>query len=260
VSADDPASPRAGDPDTSPRACDPEAPPRDALADTRDEHAITAGALERLLSARVSVRAFRPEVLPRERLAALFATAQRAASWCNIQPWRVVVTAPPTTGAVRAALLAAAKAGLPSPDVAFPLNYPEPYGTHRRACAGALYGAMGLARDDKAGRYDAWLRNFELFDAPHVAIVSVDKRLGPYAFLDIGVWLGTLLAAAAADGIATCPMASLATYPKPLRALLPISDAEHVLFGIALGLADDAAPANTCRTTRAPLDANLQFV
>lgn len=214
--------------------------------------------LHALLEARSSVRAFSPEPIARERLAAIFATAQRAASWCNIQPWRVVVTEPATTDAVRAALIAASKGGLPQPEIAFPLNYPEPYAQHRRACGGALYAAMGVARDDKAGRYDAWLRNFELFDAPHVAVVSVDKRLGPYAILDIGVWLGTLLAAAAADGIATCPMASVVTYPKPLRALLPIADDQQLLFGIAIGHAADA-PANACRTTRAPIEANVTF-
>ena len=167
---------------------------------------MTLAELHELLAARASVRAFAPTPLPRARLAALFATAQRAASWCNIQPWRVVVTEPPATERVRAALLAAARAGMPGPELAFPLDYPEPYSGHRRACGGALYGAMGLARDDKAGRYDAWLRNFALFDAPHVAIVSVDRRLGPYALIDVGVWLGTLLAAAAADEVAAAAL------------------------------------------------------
>ena len=41
-----------------------------------------------------------------------------------------------------------------------------------------------------------------------VAIVSVDPRLGPYALVDVGVWLGTLLAACAADGVAACSTAS----------------------------------------------------
>ena len=135
---------------------------------------MTLAELHELLAARASVRAFAPTPLPRARLAALFATAQRAA----------------------------ARGGMPGPELAFPIDYPEPYQGHRRACGGALYGAMGLARDDKAGRYDAWLRNFALFDAPHVAIVSVDRRLGPYALIDVGVWLGTLLAAAAADEVA----------------------------------------------------------
>lgn len=220
---------------------------------------MTQDDLRALLEARTSVRAFAPTPLPRARLTALFATAQRAASWCNIQPWRVVVTEPPATDRLRAALTAAATSAMPSPELPIPLEYPEPYQTHRRASGGALYQAMGIARDDKAGRFTAFLRNFALFDAPHVAVVSVDRRLGPYALIDVGVWLGTLLAAAAADGIATCPMASIATHPKVLRAALPIAEEQQVLFGLALGLAADA-PANACRTARAPVDANVTFI
>ena len=114
---------------------------------------------------------------------------------------------------------------------------------------------MGVARENTAGRYDAWLRNYALFDAPHVAIVACDRRLGPYAYVDVGVWLGYVLTAAAALGIETCPMASVAAYPEPLRAHLPIADTDVILFGLALGHADDAAPANRCRTTREPVDA-----
>jgi len=220
---------------------------------------VTLAELHAILEARTSVRAFRPEPLPRARLDALFAAAQRAASWCNIQPWRVVVTEPARTDALRAALLAAARTSIPAPELPFPLDYPEPYQQHRRACAGALYGAMGLARDDKAARYDAWLRNFALFDAPHVAIVAVDPRLGPYALVDVGVWLGTLLAACATDGVAACSMASAVTYPAVVRAQLAIPAEHQLLFGVALGLPADA-PANACRTTRAPVDANVTFV
>ena len=64
---------------------------------------------------------------------------------------------------------------------------------------------MGIARDDKAGRYDAWLRNYAFFDAPHVAVVACDRRLGPYAYVDVGVWLGYVLTAAAALGIDDVP-------------------------------------------------------
>ena len=217
-------------------------------------------ALERAWTARASRRAFRSEPLPREQLGALFAAAQRAPSWCNIQPWRVVVTSPPKTGELAGALVAAARSGLPSPEVPFPLDYPSPYREHRVACGVALYRAMGIARDNTAGRYDAWLRNYALFDAPHAAIVACDRRLGPYAYVDVGVWLGYLLTAAAALEIDTCPMASVAAYPQPLREHLPIAATDVVLFGLALGRADDAAPANACRTTRDPVDANVTFV
>jgi nitroreductase len=209
---------------------------------------------------RRSTRAFRPEPLPREALVRLFEAAQRAPSWCNVQPWRVAVTEPPRTAEVAEALLAAARAGLPHAEVPFPLDYPPPYQEHRVACGKALYQAMGIAREDKAGRYDAWLRNYALFGAPHVAIVSCDRRLGPYAYVDVGVWLGYVLTAAAALGIDTCPMASVAAYPEPLRRLLPIAETDVILFGLALGRADAHAAANACRTTREPASANVAFV
>ncbi len=220
----------------------------------------SATALAEVLERRRSVRGFRPEPIAQDDLRALFAAAQRAASWCNIQPWRVVVTAPPFTHELSAELIKAARSGFPQPDLAFPIDYPEPYLEHRRRCGGALYTAMGIARDDKTSRYDAWLRNYAFFDAPHVAIVSVDKRLGPYALVDVGVWLGVLMTQAAAMGLDTCPMASVAAYPAPLRRMLPIADTDSILFGVALGHEDAAVPANATRTTRDPVDANVAFV
>jgi nitroreductase len=216
-------------------------------------------ALEAAWRERESVRAFRPEPLPRETLTRLFEAAQRAPSWCNVQPWRVAVTDPPRTAELAAALVAAAKSSFPQAEVPVPLDDPPPHKELRVACGKALYQAMGVARDDKQGRHDAWLRNYALFDAPHAAIVSCDRRLGPYAYVDVGVWLGYVLSAAALLGIDTCPMASVAAYPEPLRRLLPIAETDVILFGIALGRADETAPANACRTTREPVSANVTF-
>jgi nitroreductase len=217
-------------------------------------------ALEAAWRERRSMRAFRPDPIPRATLVQLFAAAQAAPSWCNVQPWRATVTEPPFTQALATEMQAAARAGFPSPELAFPLDYPSPYREHRIGCGAALYRAMGVARDDKAGRYDAWLRNYAFFDAPHVAIIACDKRLGPYAYVDVGVWLGYVLTAAQALGIDTCPMASVAAYPVTLRARLPIGETEIILFGLALGHADAGAPANACRTSRDDVAANVTFV
>ena len=222
--------------------------------------ALDLAALETTWAERRSMRGFRPEPIPRAELEQVFSAAQRAPSWCNIQPWRIALTEPPVTGELAEAMQAAARSGFPNAELPFPLDYPSPYKERRVACGVALYQAMGVARDDKAGRYDAWLRNYAFFGAPHVAIVSCDRRLGPYAYVDVGVWLGYLLTAAAALGIDTCPMASVAAYPGPLRERLPIAEADLILFGLALGRADDADPANRCRTSREPVTANVRFV
>lgn len=232
----------------------------DAAVPRAPETGLAIDDLEAAWAARRSVRGFRPEPIPRAELEQMFSVAQRAPSWCNIQPWRVAVTEPPVTGELAAALQAAARSGLPHAEVPFLLEYPSPYKERRVACGVALYQAMGIARDDKAARYDAYLRNYALFGAPHVAIVACDRRLGPYAYVDVGVWLGYVLTAAEALGIATCPMASVAAYPEPLRQRLPIAETDVILFGLALGRADDAVPANRCRTGRDPVTANVAFV
>lgn len=206
---------------------------------------------------RHSVRGFQPRPVDDATLDAILAAAQRAASWCNIQPWRVWLTSPPTTASLSAAMLEAARSSLPHPELAFPLDYPAPYAEHRRTCGHALYGAMGIAREDKAKRYDAWLRNYAFFDAPHVAVVACDRRLMPYALIDVGVWLGYLFAAAANVGVDTCAMASIAAYPEVLRKHLGIPEELAILFGIALGFEDPAVPANATRTTRAPIESNV---
>jgi len=216
--------------------------------------------LEATWAARRSMRGFRAEPIPRAELEQVFGAAQRAPSWCNVQPWRVALTEPPVTDELAAAMQAAARTSLPHAELPFTLDYPSPYKERRVACGVALYEAMGITRDDKAGRYDAWLRNYAFFGAPHVAIVACDRRLGPYAYLDVGVWLGYVLTAAAALGIDTCPMASVAAYPEPLRQRLPIGDTETILFGLALGRADEDVAANRCRTDREPVAANVTFV
>ena len=119
---------------------------------------------------------------------------------------------------------------------------------------------MGIAREDKAGRWQAWLRNYAAFDAPHVAIVGIDRRFGLYAALDVGCWLQSVLLAATAAGVATCPMASLASYSNVVRETLEIDDGVGLLFGIALGYEDPDVPANACRTDREPLERNVTLV
>jgi nitroreductase len=230
-----------------------------ADAEASADDALRMPALEAAWTHRSSARGFLPEPLPRAELSRLFAAAQRAPSWCNIQPWRVVVTEPPLTAELGAAMQAAARTGTTAPEVPWPREFPSPYKERRVACGVALYRAMGVARDDMAGRYDAFLRNFAFFGAPHVAIVSCDGRLGPYAYVDVGVWLGYVLTAATALGIDTCPLASVGSVPGPLRHYLPISSTDVILFGIALGHGDDAA-ANQCRTDREPVTANVAFV
>ncbi|HTJ85286.1 MAG TPA: nitroreductase [Polyangiaceae bacterium] len=211
------------------------------------------------LARRRSVRAFRSDEIPEETLRRIFEEAQRAPSWCNIQPWRAWVASGETRARLTEGLVTEAKTGAPHPDIPFPIEYPEPYGARRKECGGALYRAMGIERGDTAGRQAAWLRNFVAFDAPHVAIVGIDRCFDVYAAIDVGCWLESVLLVATSLGVATCAQASLAVYPSVARRVLGIGDDVRIVFGIGLGYEDEEAAANRCRTSREPLESNVVF-
>jgi nitroreductase len=212
------------------------------------------------LYARRSVRGFLPKRVVPETLKEIFEAAQRAPSWCNIQPWRVTVTSGDVTQQLVTALVEAAETEAPAPDVPWPGEFHEPYSTRRKQCGVALYTAMGVTRSDTEGRKNAWIRNYRGFDAPHIAIVSYDARLGVYGALDIGCWLQSLMLVALQHGVASCAQACLSTHPATVRKVLQLDPDEAILFGIALGYEDPAVAANHCRTDRAPLEDAVRFV
>ncbi len=211
------------------------------------------------LTQRRSVRGFQQREVPRATLERIFSAAQLTPSWCNVQPWRVVVTSGAAKTALTDALVAAALAGKAGCDFQWPTEFPEPYGQHRKECGVALYTAMGVARGDHAGRHEAWLRNYRGFDAPHVAMVGLDKRMMPYAAIDLGCWLQSVLLMATAEGVSACAQAALATQADAARPFLKWDEHVGLFFGIALGYEDERAPVNAARTTRSPLADNVRF-
>jgi len=159
--------------------------------------------VERLLGARYSCRAFRPEPVPRETIARILATAQKTASWCNSQPWQVAVFSGAATQRFAEALYAAASGGGHASDFPFPREYRGKYLERRRESGFQLYNALGIARGDKAAYQKQMLENFRFFGAPHVAIITTDEALGIYGAVDCGAYVANFMLAAQALGVAT---------------------------------------------------------
>ena len=158
-----------------------------------------------IIRGRRSVRGFladRP--VPRDVLCEVLELAQQAPSNCNVQPWRLFIASAAARDRLRTALLQAMSGG-ELPDAEDPLDtFPGDYRRLQIECAVALYREMGIAREDSLGRLRAMARNFEFFDAPHVAIVCMEKQYGVRVALDVGAYVQTLLLALWSRGIASC--------------------------------------------------------
>ncbi len=213
-----------------------------------------AEALARLLTRRHSCRAFRPDPVPREVIERILATAQKVPSWCNAQPWQVIVTSGAETDAFRDMLLRAVETEPHAPDFPFPERYEGVYRERRRECGWQLYEAVGVARGDREGSARQMRENFRLFGAPHCAIVTTPAALGVYGAVDCGAWVTAFCLAATAEGVATIPQAAVASYAPAVRRHFGIGEDRKLVCAISFGWEDESHPANAFRTTRAPLD------
>lgn len=217
--------------------------------------------LEQLMAARFSCRAFKPDPVPRATIERILGAAQKTASWCNSQPWQVVITSGEATRKFRDAIYPVAASGAPaSGDFAFPREYRGVYLERRRESGFQLYNTLGIARGDKAAYAKQALENFNFFGAPHVAIVSTDEALGVYGAIDCGGYVTSFMLAAQALGIATVPQAALAFHSGVVRAHFGLPDDRRVVCGISFGYADRTHKANSYRTSRAALGEVARFV
>lgn len=216
--------------------------------------------LDETIRTRRSVRGFFPEKLvPRETILEALQLAQQTPSNCNVQPWRVFLASGAGCERVRKALLAAVQSGQ-GPQSHVPVDrFQDEYRRLQIECAAEMYGRMGIGRHDAEGRLRAHLRNFELFDAPHVAIVTMKKEFGIGVALDVGMWVQTFVLALWARGVGSCAQASLRLYPDVLHRELEIPGDLQILCGISFGYEDPSVPANQTRQKREPIEANIRF-
>jgi nitroreductase len=215
--------------------------------------------LDQTIRERRSVRGFLPTPVPRHVLEEVLTIAQHAPSNCNVQPWRVYIASGEVTDKLRSALVQTATSGESSVMVT-PID--DFYGTYRDkqiACAVELYGKMGIERGDRAGRLKASLRNFEFFDAPHVAYICMAKSFGIGVALDVGMYVQTLMLAMQSRGISSCAQAALRAFPELVAEHLGIPDDEQILCGLSFGYEDPDVPANQTRQPRDPISANVVF-
>jgi nitroreductase len=206
--------------------------------------------LSRILDERWTCRQFLAEPVPREKIEAVLRLAQRTASWCNTQPWQLVVTEGAGTDRFRKELLEHIEKSAPEPDFAFPVQYTGVYRDRRRECGMQLYDSVGIAKGEHEKTMRQALRNFELFDAPHVAIVTSEADLGVYGAVDCGLYIGSFLLGAQSLGLGATPQAALASYSPFLREYFGIPDHRRVVAGISFGYPDLDHPINAFRITR----------
>ena len=228
-----------------------------------DDHRIEEriGVLEELLGERYSCRAYRPDPVPRSTIDRILTAAQRTASWCNSQPWQVVIASGEAKEKFRKLIYAEAASGAgDNHDFTPPREYLGVYQERRRESGFQLYNTLGIARGDKAAYGRQALENYNFFGAPHVAVIHTDEALGIYGAIDCGAYVGNFLLAAQALGLGTIPQAALARHSGLIRRHFGLADDRRVVCGISFGFPDRENKINSYRTSRAGIADTAVFV
>jgi nitroreductase len=215
------------------------------------------------LTTRRSVRAFLDEPVSRPTLEQILTASARAASGNNIQPWRVRVLTGDAKQRLTTAIMAVRESATsePTPEYQYyPVVWPEPYLSRRRAVGWRLYELLGIQKGDRAAARAWHDQNFAFFNAPVGMIFTIDRRLGLGAYIDIGMYLQNVMIAARGLGLDTCPQAAFAGYHEVIRRELALSPEEMVVCGMALGRADTASVSDRMSTDREDVQVFASFL
>jgi nitroreductase len=209
---------------------------------------------------RKSIRAFKPDPMPRSILKEIMEEALWAPSWANTQPWEFAIVSGPELEAIRQGFLE--KAGEESiPDIARPQEFPEPYNSRRGGLARMELEKLGIKREDKQGRGWWRLRNLNLYGAPSAIYIFVDRSfflqgqgINVWPVFDCGLVAENIMLLATARGLGTVTQAMAVAYPQVVKKVLGIPEAKLMVVGIAIGYPDWDEAITQIRSEREPLE------
>ncbi len=216
-------------------------------------------AFDEAVRQRFSSRAFLPTPLTGEQIRAVLQDAQYSPSNCNTQPWHVHIASGETKDALQKMMIENDSAGKARPDFSFSYNdFHGDYYERSQRQAKIYYDALGIAREDKEKRREAFLRNYKSFGAPHVAFLFMPS-FGDNVRVasDIGMYGQSFLLSLAARGFAGIPQTLLGFHADETRRLLGVSDDYRLLFGISFGYADPSAPSGKVRMWRQSVEESV---
>ncbi len=205
------------------------------------------------IKTRHSVRAFKPDPVPRDVLEQVLTVSLRAPSWANTQTWEFSVAGGNVMKELREALAARAFAQDDrTPVIAYP-EWPSPYKERRKENGIRLYQALGIGREDEEKKLNWFVDMYRFFDAPNAIYIYTESGLSEWAIMNVGIMAQTISLAALEYGLGTIMLAAGINYPYEVKRILKLPDSKQLLIALAVGYPDPDALANKFRSNRAPL-------
>jgi nitroreductase len=154
------------------------------------------------VTTRRSIRNYLDKPVDLETIRRVMEKARWSASGCNYQPWEASILTGQPLKDLQAKIIAdgpqAAEYDWAAPGTE------EAYKKRLDGVSAGMFGAMGIARDDGAGRMAAMAKNAVSFDAPAVLFVYFPRLMKEPQWSDVGMWLQTVALLLREEGLDSC--------------------------------------------------------
>lgn len=205
------------------------------------------------VASRRSIRSFSDQPVGQETIRRVLDQARWAPSGCNFQPWEATVL----TGAPLKSLQDRLLASQPDDPLEYDFSAPgkhEAYQSRLRSLGAAMYGAAGVARDEKARRADFVRNNLTSFGAPVLLLCHFPKFMKEAQWADVGMWLQTIMLLLRGEGLDSCPQEYMGVYGRTIKKELGLSDETLLFCGLSIGWRRPHEPVNCFERERVALE------
>ena len=215
------------------------------------------------IASRKSVREFLPTPVPAETIRRVLSAAARAPSGGNVQPWHIDVVGGEALDRFKSIMRE--RLSLP-PESAEPRDYDiypkqlvSPYRDRRFKVGEDMYAKLGIPREDKAARLRWLANNYRFFGAPLALFCSVDRRMGPPQWSDLGMYLQSVMLLLREEGLDSCPQECWSHYPRTVAEFIGLPGELMLFCGMSIGYRNPDSAVNRLVAERAPLEEFARF-
>ena len=198
------------------------------------------------LRSRRSIRGFLDEAVPQHVLARVLGAALQAPSSGNLQPWQVYAVSGAKLEDLKSRVrrrVAVGDAGDSPPVPPYPCPLPATYAQRLDDMGARRYGALGIAREDREARMRVRAGNWECFGASTALMCYLDARMGQPQWMDLGMFLQSVMLLLRAEGLDSCPQIAWAEYHRTVADVLAPPSSHVLACGVSVGYADPQAPS-----------------
>jgi nitroreductase len=214
--------------------------------------------LLKAMNERKSIRAFKPDPIPRERLEEILRLSIYAPSAINLQPWEFIVVTGEEKERLSRRLIKAyhEKQIACSPGNVKPL--PKTYGKRGAKTLALMKPFFEEMRVDPDQYINEGSCNF--YGAPVAILLCLDDSFPKARMVDIGIALGYFVLTAHELGLGTCPIGLILAYEDEIKELLNIPENKNVVIGVALGYPDWDTAINRFKSPRDDLEKFVRWI